>query len=215
MENLLTRKNVLVLMAALVLAGAGTYLFQANTEKKNEEARAALYRVQKTFEDETKALTESEKAPGAKLDVDAKFPKTVAELNGILKSGSTDDRFLHEAAHRLGTLYLENGQPEKAASALKDGVQASSGGIQKASLQFLLGSALEQSSKFKDALEAFRSGLAQNVAPMKGDFLLGMMRAHLKLNETDQAKKVSAMISSELPGSKAAEAASQILKEMK
>ncbi|MBU6153564.1 MAG: hypothetical protein KGP28_04610 [Bdellovibrionales bacterium] len=204
-----------MIFALLVLTGVGTYFYQSVSEKKEQEGKTALYKVQKAFEEEIKAIPESERTPGASFDVDSRFSKTVAELNGILKSRSASDRVLFEAAFRLGSLYLENRQPDKAATHLKEGVVFSKTGIQRASIQFLLGSALEQINQAKEALGAFQDGLSQNVGAMKGDFLLGMMRAHLQRKEIEQAKKISDQISKELSGSKFVEAASQILKDTK
>jgi hypothetical protein len=215
MENWFDRKRILGFALILVVAGVGTYFYQAATEKKEEEGKSALYKVQKTFEEESKSIPEAEKAAGTSLDVDAKFSKTVSELNGLLKARTASDRILYEAAYRLGTLYLEYRQPEKAAQSLKEGVSFAGSAIQRASIQYLLGSALEQANKTKEALGAFQNGLSQNIAALKGEFMLGMIRMHLQLKEVAQAKKLSEQIAKELSGSKAAETANQLLKDFK
>jgi TolA-binding protein len=215
MENWFDRKKVLFLSVLLVVAGVGTYFYQSVTEKKVEEGKSALYKVQKTFEEESKAIPEAEKTAGASLDVDSKFSKTVSELNGLLKARTASDRILYEAAYKLGTLYLEYRQPEKAVQSLQEGVSFAKAGIQKATIQYLLGSALEQTSKAKEALGVFQDGLSQNVGALKAEFLLGMMRMHLQLKEVDKAKKISEQITKEFPGSKSADSAAQLLEDTK
>jgi tetratricopeptide (TPR) repeat protein len=215
MENWFDRKKVVVLSVLIAVAGVGTYFYQSVSETKEQEGKSALYKVQKTFEEESKAIPESEKTAGAALDVDTKFSKTVSELNGLLKARTANNRILYEAAYRLGTLYLDYRQPEKAAQSLKEGVSFAKAGIQKASIQYLLGSALEQASKAKEALGVFQEGLSQNVSALKGEFLLGMMRMHLQLKEVDKAKKLSEQITKELSGSKSVDIANQLLKDAK
>lgn len=215
MENWFDRTRLLITLGVLTLVGAGTYLYQSFSEKKEQEGKSALYRVQKTFEEESKSISDSERSAGAFLDVDSKFSKTVSELNQILKNRSSSERVLYEAAFRLGTLYLEHRQPEKAASPLRDGVAFSKSGIQRASIQYLLGSALEQANQAKEALGAFQEGLSQNVDAMKGEFLLALVRVHLQRKDLEQAKMVSERISKELAGSPFAETAKQLLKDAK
>jgi|GEM_PF-2450858 len=215
MENWFSRQRVVVLSLVVVLAGAGTYFYQRHMESKDQEGKAALYKVQKVFEEELKAIPEAERAPGLSLDVDVKFSKTVAELKGLIAAKSAGAQPLFEAAFRLGTLYLDFKQPEKAAAALSSGIQFAKSGLQKASMQYLLGSALEQSLKLKEALSAFQEGMAQNVGALKADLLLAQLRTHVQLKELDQAKKISEELAKDFPGSKAADSASRYLKEAK
>jgi TolA-binding protein len=213
MENWFDRKTLLMGCAALVSMGVGTYFYQSFVEKKEEEGRSALYRVQKVYEEERNSVPESERSAGSSLDVDSKFSKTTTELAQILNQKKIGERGLFEAAHRLGVLYLEHRQAEKAVSAIQQGVGFARSEIQKASLQFLLGAALEQTGKFEEALLAFQNGLSQNVDAMKPEFMLGIMRMQIQKKDLSQAKKTSEQIAKDLPGSKAVEVAKQLLKE--
>ncbi len=215
MENWFDQKRLLVISVFLVLAGIGTYVFQSMMEKKEQEGKTALYKVQKTFEEESKQIPEADKVPGAALDVDSRFSKTVAELNAILKSKSVEERALYEAAFRLGSLYLENRQPEKATIPLREGVGFSKSGIQRASVQYLLGTAFEQANQAKEALGAFQDGLSQNVEAMKGEFLLALVRVHVQRKDIEEAKKISSQIGKDFPGTKLSESANQLLKDVK
>ena len=215
MENWFDRKRVMVLAVVLVFVGVGAYFYEQYSDSKEQEGKSALYKVQKTFDDELKAIPESDRMAGMVLDVDSKFSKTVSELNGLMSAKSSSNRTLFEASYRLGTLYLEYRQPEKAVSALTKGVGYAKSGIQKASLQYLLGTSFEQTSKFKEAMVAFQDGLTQNIDALKSEFLLGLMRTHLQLKELDKAKLVSDRITKELSGRKALETATALLKAAK
>jgi len=115
----------------------------------------------------------------------------------------------------LGSLYLENRQPEKATIPLREGVAFSKSGIQRASVQYLLGTALEQANQAKEALGAFQDGLSQNVEAMKGEFLLALVRVHVQRKDIEEAKKISIQIGKDFPGTKLSESANQLLKDAK
>ena len=215
MEKWFDRRRVAILAVIIIAAGVSVFFSQQVSEKKEQEGKSALYKIEKTFEDEQKALSEAEKGVGAALDVDSRFSKTVSELNGLIAAKSANSRVLFEAAMKLGTLYLDHLQFEKAVVALKTSGEFAKSGLQKASAQYLLGIAFEQNQKFKEALESFQAGLSQNMDGLKGELLLGAVRTSLKLNDREKAKKYSDQIAKDLKGSKAAEAAEALLKEAK
>jgi TolA-binding protein len=213
MENLFSQRNIGIVIAFLVIAGTGTYLVQQNLEKKEQEAKSALYKIQKTFMDENKAIPESDRDAGVTLDVDAKFSKTVSEMKGMLAAKTAPSRILYEAALKLGTLYLDHNQFEKAVQTLKETDSLASSHLQKASAKFLLGIALERAGQAKEARETFQSGLNENVDGLKGELLLGMVRMSLRLNEKDKAKLYSEKLSKDMQGSREAEMAQTLLKD--
>jgi tetratricopeptide (TPR) repeat protein len=215
MEKWFDRRRVGILVGIVIAAGIAVFFAQQVSEKKEQEGKSALYKIQKTFEEEQKSLTDAEKQAGASLDVDARYSKTVSELNGLISAKSANDRVLFEASLKLGTLYLDHLQFEKASTALKASAGFAKSGLQKASSQYLLGVSYEQNQKFKEALEAFQSGISQNIEGLKGELLLGAIRASLKLNDREKAKKYSDQISKDLKGSKAVETAEALLKEAK
>ncbi len=169
MDNLMDQRKLGMLAGLLVLMGVGIYFYQQVTEKKDQEGKTALYKVQKTFEEENTALPEADRAAGVTLDVDAKFSKTVAELNGMLNSKAASSRVLYEAGVKLASLYLDHGQADKSIDSLKKVVSFSNSSFQKASAYFLLGTAEERAQKFDDAFKTYESGLSQNIDGLKGE----------------------------------------------
>ncbi|NDG83743.1 MAG: hypothetical protein EBX52_01735 [Proteobacteria bacterium] len=204
-----------LLALMLVFAGAAVFFTQQVSEKKEQEGKSALYKIQKTFEEEEKVLTDAEKQPGSALDVDARFSKTVSELNGLLAAKSASARVLYEAAMKLGTLYLDHLQYEKAASVIKTGAEFAKTDFQKVAAQFLLGVAQEQNRKFSEALEAYQAALSRKTEGLSGELLLGAVRVSLKLNDKVKAAKFLEQLNKDMKGSKAAEAAEALVKEAK
>jgi hypothetical protein len=213
MENLLTSRNVTILGVLVLVGGTGTFFFQRHQEKREQESKTALYQIQKTFLEENKAIPEAERAPGVTLDVDAKYPKTVAELNGMLNAKTAPSRVLFEAALKVGNLYSEHNQFQKAIPAFKQAVGYAGSPFQKATGWYFLAVAQERGGEGKDALQSFQSGLSENVEGLKGELLLGLVRMSLKTGDTGKAKLFSERITKELQGSRTAELAEALLKE--
>jgi Tfp pilus assembly protein PilF len=206
------QRNIGIVIGAVLVLGLGIYFYQQTTEKHDQEGKAALYKVEKTFEEEQASVPVADRAPGAPLDVDTKFTKTVSELNGLLSAKTVSKRTLFEANVKLGTLYLDHGQAEKGAAVLKNGVQFAKSDFQKGSQLYLIGVAEERANQFKDALAAYQDGLTENVDALKGDMLLGMVRMSLKLGDKEKAKLYEEKMNKEVPGSKSAEIASSLIK---
>ncbi len=208
----LDAKKIKLLIGALVGIGVVIYFSQTVIEKKEQEGRSALYKIQKTYEDELKALPEAEKTAGVTLDVDAKFSKTVSELKGLIQGKALTDHTLFEATSRLGNLYLEHNQPKQAQEAFNQGFKFASGSFQKASILLLLGFAEEQSQQFKEAVETYNKGLQKGFEGLKSEFLFGLVRNHVKLNQKDKAKIFAEKLNQEFSGSRAATEAQEMVK---
>ena len=212
--NLLNQKNIIALVSFVIVAGVGTYFYQQSCDQKEQAAKTALYQVQKTFESESATLTEAEKATGSKLDVDSKFPKTVAELNQLLSSNTNPERIQFEAALTLGTIYLEYSKDDslnKAIEALKKVSNFGTTKFQKATAFFLLGTAQERANLAKDAADSFEKALNQNDEGLKGELLLSLVRVSLKANNPTQAKTFSDRLNKEEPGTRAAQEAQKLI----
>ena len=212
--NLLNKKNIIVLVSVLVVAGVGTFFYQQSCDQKEQAAKTALYQVEKIFQSEVTTLTEAEKATGTKLDVDAKFPKTVAELNQLLGGKMNSERVQFEAALKLGTLYLEYSKDDslgKAIDALKKVSDFGTTKFQKASALFLLGTAQERANLAKDAADSFQKALNQDYEGLKGELMLSLVRVNLKANNPAQAKTFSDKLNKEAPGSRAAQEAQKLI----
>ena len=212
MNNLLDQRKIGIIVGALVIVGAGIWFFQESSEKKNQEGKTALYQVQQTFDTEYGALLPAEREIGAKVDIDSKLPKTVTALNGLLSAKTVSHRTLFEAGVKLGSLYLDHGSAEKAATVFKNTTQFASSSFQKASGFYLLATAQERASQFKEALASYQESMNEGVEGLKGDDLLGMVRMSIKLGDKERAKLFLEKLNKEVPGSKAAETADSLVK---
>ena len=211
-EKAFSPQRLGILVAALVFIGGGIYFFQQTTDKKEQEGKSALYKVQKSYDEELAALPEADRVENSSIDVDVKFSKTVSELKGMIAAKSLSPRVLYEASLKLGTLYMDHGQAEKAIPALKDVAEFGKTAFQKASGYYLLGAAQERANLTKDALDSYQFGLAKDVDGLKGELLLGIVRANIKLGNPGQAKLYVEKLNKEAPGSKAAAAAESMIK---
>lgn len=212
--NLLNKKNIIVAVSAIIVLGVGTFFYQQSCDTKEQAAKSALYQVQKTLETETATLSEAEKAAGSKFDVDAKFSKTVAALNGMLSSATTDARVKYEAGVKLGTIYMEfatDNQVSKSVDAFKKASETAKSSFQKASAFYLLGNAQERTNQIKEAAESFQSALNQNYEGLNGELLLSLVRVNLRANDPVKAKAFADKLSKDAPGSRAAQEAQKLV----
>ncbi len=205
--------TVWTIVGALTVIGVGIYFYQQTTDKKDQEGRSALYKVEKTFEEELSAIPQAERAPGLKLDVDTKFSKTISELNGMISSKTAPTRVLFEAGLKLGNIYLDYGKAESAIPALKTTSGFAKSSFQKASAYFLLGSAQEKAKLLKEALESYQQSVAEGIDALKGEAMLGMIRVDLQLNDKEKAKLFAEKLNKELPGSKPAQEAESLVQQ--
>jgi tetratricopeptide (TPR) repeat protein len=212
MNSFLDQRKLGILVGAIIVIGIGVYFAGQASDKKEEAGKTALYQVNTTYEEEAKALPEADRAVGTTLDVDAKFPKTVSELNQMVTAKKEPARVLYEAGVKLGTLYLDHNQADKAVVIFKKVTDEASTKFQKASAFFLLGTSEERANQFKEALDSYQSGLTSNVDGLKGELLLGSVRTSMKLNDKEKAKLYLERLNKESPGSRSAEIASSLVK---
>ena len=212
-EQSFSVRQVGILIGALALLGLGIYFYQQNADKKEQDGKSALYKIQKTFEEEMKAVPEAERAPGVSLDVDTKFSKSVSELNGMLAAKSAPSRVLFEAGMKLGSLYLDYNQTEKAIEAMKKTQAFAKSKFQKAASLYLLGTAQERANHPKESLEYYQQGVSTDVDGLKGELMLGMVRDYLKLNDKANAKLYSEKLAKDLPGAKPTLEAEELVKQ--
>ena len=212
MNSSLDQRKVGLLIGALIVLGVGIYFFQQSADKKEDAAKSALYQVETTYDSEQKALPEPDRAAGTALDVDAKFPKTVSGYKEMLTSKSAPSRILFEAGVKLGTLYLGHNQAEKAIPVLKETKLATSSAFQKATLFYLLGTAEERASQFKDASVSYQTGVDANVDGLKGELMLGLVRTSMKMNDKEKAKLYYEKMNKDLNGSRSTQMAAEIVK---
>jgi len=212
MNSSLDQRKLGILAGVILVLGVGIYFAQQASEKKEQEGKTALYQIENTFQDEEKAIPEADRTVGVTLDVDAKFPKTVTGLNEMLTAKKAPERVLYEVGVKLGTLYLDHNQADKAIAAFKHVVANSTSSFQKASANYLLGVSEERANQFKEALETYQVGLKVNVEGLKGELLLGMVRMSVKLNDKEKAKLYLEKMNKEVAGSHSAELAAELVK---
>jgi TolA-binding protein len=211
MNSSFDQRKLGILVAAILLIGIGIYVTQETSQKKDEAAKTTLYQIETTYGDEEKAVPEADRASGVTLDVDAKFPKTVASINEVLAKKASE-QLVYEAGVKLGTLYLIHNQFEKAANTLKGLTGSTGSAFQKASLYYLLGTAEEQMKQFKDAEASFEAGNGANSDGLKGELMLGIVRTSLKLNDKEKAKLYLEKMNKEVAGSHSAQIAASLVK---
>ena len=213
MDNRFDQRRIGALVVVFLVVGFGVYFVQQSQEKKDQEGRSAIYKVMKTLEEEEKSLPDTEKTPGAKLDVDARFSKTVSELRGLLAAKSGNDRVLFDAAMKLGSLYLDHHLAEKAIPGFQSATGFAKSDLQKSASGYLLAVSFEESSKWKDAVQAYESALKNGPDGLKAEILLALVRNELKLNEKEKAAGFSERLKKDHSGSKASDAADALMKE--
>ena len=120
---------------------------------------------------------------------------------------------MFEASVKLGNLYLDHGQVEKAVPALKSTIGFAKTNFQKASAFYLLGSAQERANQLKEAIESYQQSISQGVDAIKGEAMLGTVRVELKLNDKEKAKLFVEKLNKELPGSKTAQEAEALVQQ--
>lgn len=212
--NLLNSKNAIILASGIAVLGGITYFYQQSVDQKIQAARTQFYQVQKTLESEMAVLTEAEKVPGARFDVDAKLPKSVAELRQLIDSAQITDQVRFEAMMKLASLYLEHSEE----SALKPSIElmkryadAGKTAFQKSSIYFMLGSAQERSNLIQDAMDSYQKALKQEDQGLKSELLMSLVRVCVKGNDLAKAKSFSEQLTKEAPGSKAAQEAQKLI----
>ena len=205
-------RQIGIMVGVLVVLGIGTYFYQQMTEKKEQEGKSALFKIQKTLEEEMNAIPEAERAPGTTLDVDKKLSKTVSELNGMMSAKTAPTRVLFEAGMKLGTMYMDYNQTEKAITAFKKVSEFAKTKFQKASALYLIGVSEERAGHYKESLEAFTQGTSQDMEGLKSEMMLGMVRDYLKLNDKANAKLYAEKMSKDYPGAKSTSEAEELVK---
>lgn len=212
--ELLNKKNSIIIASVLLIAGVGTYFYQQSCDQKEQAAKSAFYQIQKTMETELTTLNETEKAAGSVLDVDAKFPKTVAALNELINDKKASGQVLFEASFKLGRMYLDHSKDDsldKAIATMKKANEFAKTDFQKASSLYVLGGAQERANQVKDAADSYQKALKHDKEGLKEEILLSLVRVSMKSNNSAQAKSYSDQLSKEAPGTRAAQEAQKLI----
>ena len=236
-------QNTRVLIAglvALIVLGTAIALYSQRETTKVGEGRDALFKADKTFETELKALATALKPPATtpskdkkadaaktqpdsfdleavvyqKLDVDQKFPGTVKELSTIEKSYS-GNRIGYEASVKLGGLYFDHAQYDKALPWFEKAVSSAPGHFEKALALSSLGYAQENLAKPADAIQSFQKALNMGEVSLKGDLLLALARNYESNHDTAKARGAYDQILSDLPNTDYSKTAERYKSQLK
>ncbi len=212
--NFFDKKSISILISLVLVAGVATYFIQQSFDAKEQTSKNALFEIQSTLEAETAALPASEKDKGSKIDVDQKFPKSVAALNEMINSKAQAKSVLFQASMELANLYLDHpaeGSSDKGMAALKKASEFASSDFQKVSSLYLLSGVQEQMNQLKQAEETLKLALAEGYAGMNSELMLSLVRVSMKVQNTAQAKTYSEKLNKEAPGSRAAQEAQKLV----
>jgi hypothetical protein len=214
--NSINSKTIFIAGAVVIAVGAGTYFYQSSKDQKEQVARNELFQARQAVEAEQVALTEAEKAPGAKLDVDTRLSKSVKALNTLLESSTSTRHSKFEAALMLANLYLDYSEDQnlsKAIDLLKKSSEWAETSFQKASAFYLLGGALDRAGQNKDSQDSLQKALQQGDEALKNEILLSLVRISMKNKDQVQAKTFSEKLNKESPGSRAAQEAQKLVSQ--
>lgn len=229
-DRLLDNRRALAIGVLVVLAvavGAGVL---ANLKERREaaassaffEARELLVGEAKVVASELATTRAKTVAPGAKveeanepnpaavdfapLDVDAKFPKTVAKLREVARAHA-GTRAGYEAQLLLGQIYVRHGQPALGLPALEVAVQAAPAGMEKALALRALGVAQENSGNAAGALNSYDQALKSGQDGLRADLLLSLARTQETAGKATEASATYDKVVAEFPGTDTARSA--------
>lgn len=225
--------TVIGAIAIIVTIGAAVSFYTSRRDSRNEAAQSAFFLALKEHEAELKTVAQNlspaaaapvaatgkeKKAPAQAaqpkeatpeealykpLDVDAKFPKTVARYQELIQKHS-GTRAAFEALLALGSMYLEHGQATKASPWFEKAVADAPNPYEKSLAGLSFGRSLESEGKYADAVAAYEKALGQAEASMKGALLLAIARNHELLKDGAKARATYDRILAQLPNTEAA-----------
>lgn len=195
-------RGVTLAILCLFLIGLGGAYYSNHREAQSQEARNILYLATKSLEKESKVIPGQDKDPSValfqKLNTDAQFAETIKTLKKVDESfGGTRSAF--ESRLKLGDLYLNHGEAEKALPWYEKAIQSAPDNLDKALAFSALAYAQENLGKHADALLSYQKGINLGESSVKGDLLLGIARCYEVLHDSANARKSYDQILSEFP----------------
>lgn len=184
LNDILNAKTVTLLVIVIFAAGVGTYFYEEQQSKTTAIARDALYQAEKVFQEEYDAMTADQKAPGAQINVDSVFPKTISAMKSVIEKSAVEQvRF--EASVQLGALYLDHGQKALAYPYFEGAQKFARTDFQKASSALLIGIAGEDKP---DAQKELETVIQSKVDGLKPEAYLALIRISTKSQKPNDAK---------------------------
>jgi tetratricopeptide (TPR) repeat protein len=214
-------RGVMILLGATLLILVVVTLMMGKREKSSAEARDALFRAQKKYDLEMKALAPPAPKVDAKatskkdeakplpppavddtefkpFDVNAKMPETVKAFRQVIDQ-YPGSRSGYDARMALGHLYLQHGQAALAEEWLSQAAATSPRGVERELSLMALGYAREEQGKLKEALDSFNQALATGQDASKGDLLMAIARCYESLHDLTNARATYDKVIAQLP----------------
>ena len=133
-----------------------------------------------------------------KLDVEAVFPETIQKLKA-LEEKYGKSRPAYEARLKLGNLYFNHGNYEKALPWYQKAVDTSASKFDKSLALSLVGYAYENLGKGTSAIESFQKAIDLGEKSLRGDLLMAIARCYETVNDVAKARSTYDRILSDLP----------------
>jgi len=167
-------------------------------EKAVKVKGAAAQEMKDTNAKNANAAKDADLAYFKKLNTDTQFGETVKSLKKIDENfGGTRAAF--DSRIRLGDLYLNHGEAEKALPWYEKAVHSAPDSFDKALAFSGLGYAQENLGKYPEAILSYQKGINLGESSVKGDLLLGIARCYEVLHDSANARKLYDQILKELP----------------
>jgi tetratricopeptide (TPR) repeat protein len=209
-------------IGVIFIVGVAFAFWMNHRSAQDDTARGALFLAEKSMETELKALLppppvlkKGEKASPAaltpdsitfqKFDVDSKLPQSVQKLKDVEQKYSKT-RAAMQARLKLGGLYFNHGEYEKALNWYQKTLDSASG-FEKAVALSALGYTYENLNKPTDALQAFQKALNMGEVSLKGDLLLAIARSYEASHDSAKARSTYDQILKDLSNTEYAKSA--------
>ena len=190
-------------LLVMISIGVSIAFYVNHLDAKAQLGKNAFFQAEKTFEKEFKT---QESLTFKKMDVDRKLTESIEKIKRI-DSEFSKTRAAFEARLKLGSLYFDHGEFDKAIAWYKKALDSAPNTFEKSIVLSSLGYAYENSGKPAEALQAFQKALPLGERSLKGDLLLGVARNQEALHDLVKARSTYDQILTELPNTEYAKSA--------
>ena len=132
------------------------------------------------------------------MDVDTHYPEAVKKLKAV-DQDFTKTRPAFEARLKLGNLYFNHGNFEKALPWFQKAVDTAPAKLEKALALSAVGYTYENLGKGNTAIQSFQKAIDLGESSVKGELLIAIARCYEEIHDTAKARSTYDQILSELP----------------
>ncbi|MEK6704460.1 MAG: tetratricopeptide repeat protein [Bdellovibrionota bacterium] len=190
-----SRKFLWLAVALLVVAGLVTLAMNRHTAKLSK-ARDALFSAEQALEAEMKNLGLAD--ANKKADVDKILVGSMAQMKDVAEK-FRGTKAAMEAELRIGDIYYDYGESDKAVDWYQKAAEHSSGSFEKALALMSMGYSYENTGKCVEAVNSFEKALALGEESLKGDLLMAEARCYETMKDFSKARTAYDKILSQLP----------------